>query len=87
MKEVGWIPHIINILSIVSGIALTINQVQNYRNQTFATFTTVNVIVNNLSSAVKYCYMIRLIRVQVQIMSEIEHTKIIITKIHRSYII
>ena len=48
---------------------------------------TVNVTVFRLSNMVNYWFMIRLVRVQVQIMSERENTKIIIQKIRRSQII
>ena len=78
MKEVGWMPHVINILTIFSGICQCYIFLYFHRNNTKSILISVTIIGNQLSTMARYRFMIRLIRVQVQIMSEKEVTRIII---------
>ena len=80
-------PHFVNILVIVSGLSRAINFMQYYRNEIKSELATVSVIVYRLSNMVNFWFMIRLVRVQVQIMSQKERTKIILKKMRLSHVI
>ena len=87
MKEVGWMPHLINISTIISGILISYNYWSNFKEDTKTILYSLSVIGHESSTMARYRFMIRLIRVQLQIMSEKELTKIIIKQINRSKII
>ena len=87
MKEVGCMPHVVNILTIISGTSLSLTFWLIYRDDTKTAFMTVSIIGLWMSNMLRYRFMIRLIRVQVQLMSEKELTKIIIEKMRRSKVI
>ena len=72
MKEVGWMPHVINILTVISGISVSYIELQFYLKDTKSVLLSVVIIVFELSNMARYMFMIRLIRVQVQIMSQKE---------------
>ena len=78
LKEVGWMPHVINSLAMVTGSCMVIYYWEQYIGQTKSIMVSVSVVAVRLSNMVNYWFMIRLIRVQVQIMSQKELTKTII---------
>ena len=77
-------PHVINVLVIISVICLGGYFWLLYEKQTTSSLISVGAIGYRLAVMVNYWFMIRLIRVQVQIMSEKEYTKIIMKKMRQS---
>ena len=84
LKEVGWMLHFINLSVIISHICLGGYFWLLYEQQSKSSLVSVGAIGYRLLIMVNYWFMIRLIRVQVQIMSEKEYTKIIMKKMRQS---
>lgn len=87
IKEVGWMSHCINGLTLITGITQTISQLEYYLKQGHGSFQTVNIVICRFSSIVNYRLIIRMIRTQVQINSSQEKTKVIFKAIFRSKVI
>ena len=84
IREVGWMLHVINILTIISGILFSCIFWRLFKYDTESILYAVCIIGQQSSTMARYRFMMRLIRVQLQIMSEKELTKIIIKQIGRS---
>ena len=65
-------PHVINLLTIAASIFLSIDFWLYSIKDTHSVAISVGIIGNEFSTTAKYVFMIRLIRVQVQLISEIE---------------